>query len=106
MMHKAVAAAIILGLGLMLNPADAADLVRKAPLVLSESQLEQVTAAGTGFVGVAQGNTVLFSRIIRDVPVEGGYSETITQIGDITVVTILTEADTLTALPAPFKPKP
>ena len=99
-MRWMAAAAIVIGSGLALSMAKAADLENTPPMLLSDQQLDQVTASGTIFVGVLEGDDVVLSRTIFDVPVTGERDRQI-QIGGFTVVFISTEGDILIP-PPPF----
>lgn len=97
-MRWMTAAAIVIGSGLALSTAKAADL--KPPMPLSDQQLAQVTAAGTIFVGVLKGNDVVFSRTVFNVPVTQERNRQ-TEIGGFTIRFISTKADILIP-PTPF----
>jgi hypothetical protein len=94
------AAVIVIGSGLALSTAKAADLKNAPPMLLSDQQLDQVTASGTIFVGVLRGDEVVSSRTVFDVPVTRERSRQI-KAGEFTIHFISTKGDILIP-PPPF----
>ncbi len=99
-MRWTAAAAIVIGSGLALSTAKAADLENAPPMLLSDQQLDQVTASGTIFVGVLEGDDVAFSRTFFNVPVTQSLNRQF-EVGGFTVYFISTEGDFLIP-PPPF----